>query len=118
MHGRSVLPLLNGVREGWPEGVLVQISESQVGRAIRTRRWKYSVVAPGADPKKDPTAERYVEDGLYDLQADPYELRNLSGLRSHREISETLKHRLISRMVDVGEPKPIIEPSSGSASTI
>src|SRR5918998_1637878 len=40
MHGCSVLPLLNGEREGWPEGVLVQISKSQVGRALRTRRWK------------------------------------------------------------------------------
>ena len=117
MHGRSVLPLLNGEREGWPEEVLVQVSESQVGRAIRTNRWKYSVVAPGADPKGDSTAERYVEDGLYDLKTDPYELRNLSGLRSHREVSETLKHRLISRMVDIGEPKPIIEPSPSSAST-
>jgi arylsulfatase A-like enzyme len=35
--------------------------------------------APEADPKEDPTAERYVEDGLYDLKADPYELVNLAG---------------------------------------
>jgi hypothetical protein len=37
LHGRSVLQLLNGEREGWPGEVFVQISESQVGRAIRPR---------------------------------------------------------------------------------
>jgi arylsulfatase A-like enzyme len=56
LHGRSVLPLLNGEREWWPGEVFVQISESQVGRAIRTSRWKSCVVAPRADPKVDPTA--------------------------------------------------------------
>jgi arylsulfatase A-like enzyme len=109
LHGRSVLPLLNGEREWWPGEVFVQISESQVGRAIRTSRWKYCAVAPGTDPKVDPTAGRYVEDGLYDLRADPYELDNLAGLRSHRDVSQALKQRLISRMVEIGEPQPIVE---------
>jgi len=117
MQGRSVLPSPEGEREGWPEEVFVQISESQVGRAIRTRRWKYCVVAPEADPKEDPFAERYVEDSLYDLKSDPYELHNLTGLRSHRDVADTLKHRLISRMVEIGEPYPIIEPPSNTAST-
>jgi arylsulfatase A-like enzyme len=109
LHGRSVLPLLNGEREGWPGEVFVQISESQVGRAIRTSRWKYCVVAPEADPKEDPTAQRYVEDGLYDLKADPYELDNLAGLRPHRDVAQALKQQLISRMDEIGEPKPIVE---------
>ncbi|CAA9456176.1 MAG: Putative sulfatase [uncultured Rubrobacteraceae bacterium] len=117
MQGRSVLPLLEGEREGWPEEVFVQISESQVGRAIRTRRWKYCVVAPEADPKEDPFAERYVEDGLYDLESDPYELHNLTGLRSHRDVADTLKRHLIARMVEIGEPNPIVEPPSSIAST-
>ena len=34
LHGRSVLPLLRGDRQGWPDHVFLQISESQVGRAI------------------------------------------------------------------------------------
>ena len=110
MHGRSVLPLLNGEREEWPEGVLVQVSESQVGRAIRTRRWKYCVVAPEADPKDDSFAEHYVENGLYDLKADPYELHNLADLRSHRDVADALKQHLIARMVEIGEPKPIVDP--------
>jgi arylsulfatase A-like enzyme len=54
MQGRSILPLLKGEREGWPEEVFIQISESQVGRAVRTQRWKYNVAAPDADGRRDP----------------------------------------------------------------
>jgi arylsulfatase A-like enzyme len=71
MQGRSLLPLLRGETEGWPGEVFLQISESQVGRAIRTRRWKYSVVAPGMRGSEVAGADRYVEECLYDLHADP-----------------------------------------------
>ena len=110
MQGHSVLPLLQGEREGWPEEVLVQISESQVGRAIRTHRWKYCVVAPEADPGEDPSAERYVEDGLYDLKTDPYELHNLTGFGSHIGVADALRQKLVARMVESGEPRPIVGP--------
>jgi arylsulfatase A-like enzyme len=105
-----VLPLLRGEREGWPEEVLVQISESQVGRAIRTRRWKYCVVAPESDPGEDPSAERYVDDGLYDLKTDPYELHDLSGHGSHTSVTDALRRKLVARMVDIGEPRPVVGP--------
>jgi arylsulfatase A-like enzyme len=110
MQGRSVLPLLRGEREGWPGEVLVQISESQVGRAIRTRRWKYCVVAPESDPGEDPSAERYVDDGLYDLKTDPYELHDLSGHGSHTSVTDALRRKLVARMVDIGEPRPVVGP--------
>jgi arylsulfatase A-like enzyme len=110
MQGRSVLPLLRGEREGWPEEVLVQISEAQVGRAIRTRRWKYCVVAPEADPEEDSSAERYVEDGLYDLKTDPYELHDLGGLASHTSVTDALRRKLLASMVDIGEPRPVVGP--------
>jgi arylsulfatase A-like enzyme len=111
MQGRSVLPLLQDERQGWPEEVLIQISESQVGRAIRTRRWKYGVVAPESDPQEDPSAERYVEDSLYDLKTDPYELHNLAGLESHTSVADDLRRRLVARMIDIGEPRPVVRPA-------
>ncbi|OUC06808.1 arylsulfatase, partial [Litorilinea aerophila] len=36
MEGRSILPLLRGQAADWPQEVFIQISESQVGRALRT----------------------------------------------------------------------------------
>ncbi len=111
MMGRSILPLLKGGTEEWPEEVFVQISESQVGRAVRTRRWKYSVVAPDRDGWQHAASDHYVEEVLYDLEADPYELTNLIGLESHREVSKVMRERLVRRMVEAGEAKPTIEPA-------
>ena len=45
MQGHSILPLVNHQKVDWDQEIFIQISESQVGRAIRTQRWKYSVVA-------------------------------------------------------------------------
>lgn len=111
MSGRSILPLLKREREGWPEEVFVQISESQVGRAIRTKRWKYGVTALGKSGWRDSGSETYVEQYLYDLEADPYELTNLIGRQSHQKIAESLRERLIQRMVEVGEEAPTIGPA-------
>jgi len=111
MQGRSILPLVRGSANDWSEEVFVQISESQVGRAIRTQRWKYSVTAPDKDGIRESTADRYVEDYLYDLQADPYELTNLIGLDSHREVAFILRERLVRRMMQAGEVQPVIEPA-------
>jgi arylsulfatase A-like enzyme len=111
MQGRSILPLLRGERDGWPEEVFVQSSESQVGRAIRTNRWKYSVVAPGVDGWDHSSSDRYVEEFLYDLEADPYELTNLVGYDSLRRLADELRERLIRRMIEAGESAPTVEPA-------
>ncbi|MBO0792349.1 MAG: sulfatase-like hydrolase/transferase [Ktedonobacteraceae bacterium] len=121
MQGHSILPLVTGdeqAEESWPEEGFIQISESQVGRAIRTERWKYGVVAPDKHGWHDSCSERYVEQYLYDLEADPYELRNLAGSRKHREVAAELSERLIRRMVEAGEAAPVIEaapPGDGQA---
>ncbi|HUX14168.1 MAG TPA: sulfatase-like hydrolase/transferase [Spirochaetia bacterium] len=98
MQGRTAMPLIHGQTIGWPDDVFVQISESQVGRAIRTKRWKYSVSATGVDAYAVPDAGEYTEEFLYDLEADPYELTNLAGLDSHLEVSRQMKNRLLRRI--------------------
>ena len=108
MEGRSVLPLVNRTATDWPEEAFIQISESQVGRAVRTKRWKYGVTAPDKNGNRDSGSEEYVEQYLYDLEYDPYELTNLIGWESHRQASDVLKARLIRRMVQVGEAAPVI----------
>ncbi|KIL38786.1 arylsulfatase [Gordoniibacillus kamchatkensis] len=111
MQGRSVLPLLKGLKEGWQQEVYVQISESQVGRAIRTGRWKYSVLAPDKNGWKDAGSDTYTEEFLYDLHADPHELTNLIGLEAYADVTRDLRSRLIARMTAAGEDAPRIEPA-------
>lgn len=116
MQGRSFLPLLrptegNGNPTEWPDDMFIQISESQVGRAIRTARWKYSVSAPDKSGWQDAASDHYVEEYLYDLQADPYELTNLIGYESHQGVTAVLRERLLRRMAEAGEPVPTIEPA-------
>jgi arylsulfatase A-like enzyme len=108
-EGRSILPLVQREMIDWPEEVFIQISESQVGRAIRTHRWKYSVVAPKENGWVNPDSDQYIEEFLYDLQADPYELHNRIGLESHQGVAAILRERLVRRMVATGEMEPTIE---------
>ena len=105
MQGRSILPLLRREKTSWPEEVFVQISESQVGRAIRTRRWKYAVTAPGLNGWENSRADAYEETHLYDLETDPYELNNLVSSKDHESVREEMRGRLLARMEEVGEPK-------------
>lgn len=109
MQGRSILPLVNREQVAWPEEVFVQISESQVGRAVRTQRWKYCAGAPDKNGNRDSGSSHYVEEFLYDLRADPWELNNLAGLESHREVADVMKERLIRRMIEAGENAPLVE---------
>ncbi|MDC7232901.1 MAG: sulfatase-like hydrolase/transferase [Spirochaetales bacterium] len=101
MMGRSILPLLKGERDGWPQEVYTEISESHTGRCIRTKRWKYSIRKTGEN--------RYTEDFLYDLENDPWELDNLIGMVSFKEIRDDLKKRLLSKMKETGQTVPEIE---------
>ena len=90
-----------------PEDIFIQTSESQVGRALRTQRWKYSVVAPSRHGWND----SYEEQFLYDLEADPYELNNLVGRKSYKDVTEQLRERLKKRMQMAGEEVPAIAPT-------
>jgi arylsulfatase A-like enzyme len=111
MDGRSLLPAVHGEADPRPDDVLVEISESQVGRALRTPRWKYAVQAPQADGWTTPAADRYADSHLYDLVADPHELHNLVDSPAHREVLAELRTRLVERIVEAGETRPVIEPS-------
>ncbi len=109
MQGSSILPLTVGDNGGWPEETFVQISEAQVGRAVRTHRWKYGVNAPGRHGAQHAGSDRYIEQYLYDLEADPYELCNLIGMTSHAEVAEIMRQRLLRRMVEAGEEAPDVQ---------
>jgi len=111
MPGRALQALVAESATDWPEEVFAQISESQCGRCIRTRGWKYSVRAPekgGGDPDSDV----YVEDFLYDLASDPHERHNLVADPAHTALRAELATTLKRRMVEAGEKEPEIRPAA------
>ncbi len=110
-HGRAMQPLLTGDTNGWQDDVFMQISESQVGRAVRTNRWKYCVTAPGLDSNQHSASDRYVEQYLYDLDADPHERDNRVADPAWASVRAELAGRLKKRMVLAGESEPSIEPA-------
>lgn len=109
MDGRSIVPLLkSGRRSDWPREVLIQISESQVGRALRTKRWKYGIDAPGLNGGEVPAADVYVEQYLYDLAADAYEQNNLVADPRTLSTRRRLGNRLLALMAHAGDPPATI----------
>lgn len=109
-QGNSLKKRLAGQIENWPQEIFLQISEDHVGRAIRTREWKYSIRGMNADGWKDSGSKQYIEDYLYDLQKDPHEKNNLVSDPGYKSIRKQLADRLIQRMLQAGEKEPVILP--------
>lgn len=107
--GKSLLQQITGTEEE-RDCVFIQISESQCGRAIRTKDYKYAVraIASGMTQHK---ASVYFEDYLYDLKRDPIESRNLVKDASYASVRKKLRAMLVREMVNAGEEKPKILPA-------
>lgn len=106
-QGRSLKALVEGNAQDWENCVFMQISESEIGRAIRTKRWKYGVTAKG-DAWTEACADVYYETYLYDLLQDPYEKNNLAASDSYEDVREELKEILLRYMEQAGEKLPRI----------
>lgn len=91
--------------------VFMQISESQCGRAIRTKKYKYSVRAMTPTGYAIHNSPLYFEDYLYDLEKDPIEKYNLIKDPKYKNVREELKQMLIREMVNAGEKEPKILPA-------
>nr|MDO8083253.1 sulfatase-like hydrolase/transferase [Candidatus Sigynarchaeum springense] len=112
MRGRPLQGLLAGKAMDWPDEIFAQISESQVGRCLRTAKWKYSVSAPGLNGGFNARGTYYLEEFLYDLEKDPHERTNLVDDASLEGVRKDLAGRLARRMVEAGEQAPLILPRS------
>ena len=124
-------PLQNALsNKNWKDTVFYQISESFVGRGIRTPKWKYCVHAPHLQDeiggvghewslekyyemvsKSRKDSDSYVELALHDLENDPFEKRNLVNEPAYAEIRSEMAKKLIELMVEAREDPPKIYPA-------
>ena len=108
MTGENLLDVVENRTPGRRNEVFAQISESRVGRCIRTERYTYSVYAPGADGFQVPAADRYADDFLYDLERDPWQLNNLISDPAYAQVKTELRARLQDRIEEAEGIRPSI----------
>ncbi len=106
--GEDLRRVADGDLLGRENLAFAQISESRVGRCIRTPEWLYSVCAPGVDGFDRPGSDVYVPDFLYDLKQDPLELVNLAADPAYAATRRRLGEALVRQMALAGEEPPRI----------
>ena len=94
MHGRSLLPLVNGKVNEWRDGFIYEAPTPALGvqpiLAARTARWKLIRTYTTEECTKVAFEE------LYDLERDPTEMHNLAGDSSYATTMSTLAARIES----------------------
>ena len=113
MDGRSALPLARGQRIPWRDTLLYEyywernFPQTPAMHALRGSRYKYI---------------RYYglwdTDELYDLQADPLEMRNLIREASHRDIVTRLNAELFRTLGETGGMYIPLAPDAGNPSNL
>ncbi|MDE6550816.1 MAG: sulfatase-like hydrolase/transferase [Clostridia bacterium] len=92
-HSQSILQMLD--MEIGRNHIFLQISESQLGRAIITDRFTYSVKKPLSLGLKSATSKVYKEDLLYDNLLDPAQHNNLIKNKAYKKAKAELKKILL-----------------------
>lgn len=108
MIGENLLDVVEGKDDCRPNEIYAQISESRVGRCIRTEDYKYSVYAPNVNGGEAAGADLYADDFLYDLKKDPNELNNLIHEERYRESKLALREKLLDWIEKVEHHRPVI----------
>jgi N-acetylglucosamine-6-sulfatase len=99
IHGRSLVPLLKDAKAPWRESFLTEyflergFPRTPTWQAVRTDRWKYIHFT-----------ELEGVDELYDLKADPYELKNVIKKKSVQSKLQELKAELANLLKETGAP--------------
>lgn len=98
-------PLQECESPDWENVVYSQISESFVGRSIRTERYNYVIHAAGYNPYKEPGSDKltWTDKHLFDLQNDPAEQNELKDNPDYNEIKAELRQILIRKAQEAGE---------------
>ena len=108
MIGENLLDVVQKKNDNRPNQVFAQISESRVGRCIRTPDFLYSVYAPGINGGEAASADTYADDFLYDLKADPWQLHNVVDDPAYNEAKRDLRDRLLDWIEKAEGARPVI----------
>ena len=108
MIGENLLDVVEKKDPARPNEVFAQISESRVGRCIRTPEFTYSVYAPGVHGGAAAASDVYADDFLYDMRIDPHQLNNVVADPAYAEIKADLRKRLPKWLERVEGAHPII----------
>ena len=110
MIGENLCDLMTHVDPDRPNEVYAQISESRVGRCIRTDAYLYSVYAPGVQGGEHASAKVYADDFLYDMKADPNQLDNRIHDPAYAKVKADLRKKLLAWIEKAeGETPEIID---------
>lgn len=91
MIGENLVDVLEHKNPNRPNRAFAQISESRVGRCVRTDKWLYSVYAPDADGGEVASSDVYADDFLYDMEKDPYQLTNVVADPAYHNVKMELR---------------------------
>lgn len=91
MIGENLVDVLEHKNPNRPNRAFAQISESRVGRCVRTDKWLYSVYAPDADGGEVASSDVYADDFLYDMEKDPYQLTNVVADPAYHDVKMELR---------------------------
>ena len=108
MIGENLVDVVEGKLPDRKNEAFAQISESRVGRCIRTPEYAYSVYAPGLHGGVAAASDLYADDHLYDLKKDPYELNNIVHDPAYAEIKQDLRKRLLAWIKEAENANPEI----------
>ncbi|MGI5946634.1 MAG: sulfatase-like hydrolase/transferase [Lachnospiraceae bacterium] len=95
MIGEKLLDVVQKKDNNRIEQVFAQISESRIGRVIRTPDYLYGVYAPGINGGEKGASDFYADDYLYDLKEDPWQLNNVAANPAYQTEKEDLRNRLL-----------------------
>ena len=108
MIGENLLDVVQGKTDNRANEVYSQISESRVGRSIRTEDYMYAVYAPGKNGGEYASADLYADDFLYDLKKDPYELTNLIHDHAYDSVRLKMREKLLAWIEKAEHTRPVI----------
>lgn len=106
-QGNSMLKGMDGKTRN--TSVFIQISESQLGRAIKTDKYTYSVKKRLSMGIEGGSANTYVEDILYDNNNDPHQINNLIKDKKYAAVRDELREELLCYIKRVEGKTPLIK---------